>query len=263
MYSSIIIATAFIASAFAAPANPNLNLASAHPGSHSAVSDYFNMLAKKVQEAKQLPQGGPVCDLSSVQLPRVPGSKEPMPLPGAGYKLKHVALGRGTQNYTCSPNNATAIPAAAGAVATLFDASCIASAYPALLTELSRVTVNFNLTDLNTLAPSNLLVSGHHYFAPNITVPYFDLGPLGSCMAAKNASEPAPADAGKGQGGEPAVPWLKLTTREGATGDLQEVYRVGTAGGSPPATCKDMPATFEVQYTAQYWFYAGKKPTQE
>lgn len=259
--SSIILATAFIASTLAAPANPSLNLASPEPGSLSAASDYFNMLAKKVQEAKQLPQGGPACDLSAVQLPRVPGSQTPIPLPGAGYKLKHVALGRGTQNYTCSPNDEAAVPAAAGAVATLFDASCVASAYPALLTEMSRVTVNFNLTDLNTLAPSNLLLSGHHYFAPNVTVPFFDLGPLGSAMTAKNASEPAPADAAKGQGGEAAVPWLKLTTREGATGDLQEVYRVGTAGGSAPATCKDMPATFEVQYTAQYWFYAGKKST--
>lgn len=51
------------------------------------------------------------------------------------------------------------------------------------------------------------------------------------------------------------MPWLKLTARSGATGNLEEVYRVNTAGGNPPATCAGMPATFEVQYAAEYWFY--------
>ncbi|EJT71589.1 malate dehydrogenase [Gaeumannomyces tritici R3-111a-1] len=265
MHASIIFASALFASAYAAPAYPALNMDAAMPGSITVMSEYFNMLARKVQEQRAMSQT-PVCDLSMAQLPTVPGSKNPMPPPSAGLALKHIALGRGTQNYTCDAGNATAAPVAAGALATLFNASCVGSYFPQLLNQLSKVTILFNLTgeELDQkIAPSNLAISGHHYFTPDATVPFFDLDvpgqQLGRVSVGKNASEPAPADAPRGQQGEAAVAWLKLTAKPGmATGELQEVYRVGTAGGSPPATCKDMPAKFEVQYTAQYWFYAGK-----
>jgi len=183
-----------------------------------------------------------------------PASPTPLPPPTAGLILKHVAIGRGTQNYTCDTKNATAIPVANGALATLYNASCIAGVYPDLLNTLPRVALQFNLTDAPKMAPSNLVVSGVHYF-PNPTTPFFNLdtaaSKLGQANCAKNASVSAPADAPKGQKGEAAVPWLKLTTKTGATGDLQEVYRLETAGGSAPATCAGMPATFEVQYSAQ------------
>jgi hypothetical protein len=39
--------------------------------------------------------------------------------------------------------------------------------------------------------------------------------------------------------------------KSGSYGDLQEIYRVNTAGGNPPATCAGMPATFEVEYAAE------------
>lgn len=76
---------------------------------------------------------------------------------------------------------------------------------------------------------------------------------LGVAPCQKNSSVPAPAGAPIGQDnkGLGAVPWLKLTTRDGATGDLQEVYRVNTAGGSAPAKCEGMPAAFEIQYSAE------------
>lgn len=79
---------------------------------------------------------------------------------------------------------------------------------------------------------------------------------LGVAPCAKNASVPAPQDAVVGQNGQGfgAVAWLRLTTRDGATGNLQEVYRINTAGGNPPKTCAGMPATFEVQYAAEYVF---------
>jgi hypothetical protein len=104
------------------------------------------------------------------------------------------------------------------------------------------------------MAPSNLVVSGVHYFT-GLTTPFFNLdtasAKLGQAPTAKNASTNAPANAPKGQHGEAAVTWLKLLTTAGATGDLQEVYRLETAGGSAPATCAGMPAAFEVQYSAQ------------
>ncbi|KAJ5054585.1 uncharacterized protein L3040_000855 [Drepanopeziza brunnea f. sp. 'multigermtubi'] len=176
---------------------------------------------------------------------------------------KHVAVGRGTQNYTCDTTNATAIPEAAGAVATLYNTSCLASSFPDLLAKIPEVSLQFNLTDANQkfLSPCNLEISGHHYFS-NGTTPEFDLNSaglgLGFAPCQKEAGVPAPADTTLGQGnvGFGTVPWLKLTTRDGATGGLEEVYRVNTAGGNPPPTCAGMPATFEVQYATEYWFYA-------
>lgn len=180
----------------------------------------------------------------------------PLPAVAAGLVLKHVAVGRGTQNYTCG-TNATAAPVAVGALATLYNATCVASTYPDLLAAIPNVALQFNLTDQNqkSLSPSNLAISGHHFFT-NATTPFFDLDTsmkLGVAPCSKNSSVPAPANASKGQGGKGfgAVAWLKLLTKDGATGNLQEVYRVNTAGGSPPPTCAGMPPAFEVQYAAE------------
>lgn len=168
-----------------------------------------------------------------------------------------MAVGRGTQNYTCT-TNATAAPVAVGALATLYNASCVASTYPDLLSALPNVALQFNLTsnDQETLSPSYLAISGHHFFS-NLTTPAFNLNStaenLGFAACSKNNSVAAPPGAPVGQGGQGhgAVTWLKLLTREGSTGNLEEVYRVNTAGGNPPTTCAGMPATFEVQYAAE------------
>jgi hypothetical protein len=169
--------------------------------------------------------------------------------------LKHVAVGRGTQNYTCDTTNATAAPVQIGAMATLFNASCIASTYPDLITLITKMALQFTLTtDETQLGPANLAISGQHFFT-NTTTPFFNLDrpslALGEAPCAKLNSTAAPADAPKGPNGSAAVPWLKLQARAGATGNLEEVYRLETAGGSAPATCGGMPATFEVQYSAE------------
>jgi hypothetical protein len=205
---------------------------------------------------------------ADIQFPASEASKA-LPEVSPGLILKHVAVGRGTQNYTCDTTNATAAPTATGAVATLFNASCIAGTYPDLLNMLPRVSLAFNLTaptagaysknllpssSNNRLAPGNYVISGHHYFTDS-TTPFFNLDTdnlkLGTIPCAKNAAVAAPANAPKGQLGEKAVPWLKLTAKDGATGRLQEVFRVETAGGSSPSTCAGMPASFEVEYSAQ------------
>lgn len=185
----------------------------------------------------------------------------PLPPVTPGLTLKHVAIGRGTQNYSCDISNSTAVPEARGALATLFNVSCIAATYPDLAKMLGKVSLNFNLTQSEAsqkLTPSNLAVSGSHYFTnvTNTLVPFFDLDTtqnlkLGGIPCSKDAGVPAPADAPKGQQGENAVQWLKLKARPGATGGLQEVYRVETIGGSAPTSCKGMPAHFEVQYATQ------------
>lgn len=180
-----------------------------------------------------------------------------MPLPpvSAGLTLKHVAVGRGTQNYTCDTTNATAAPVQIGALATLFNASCIVSSYPDLASMITKMALQFTLTAEETkLGPSNLVISGQHFFT-NTTTPFFNLDrpnlQLGEAGTSKLNATAAPADATKGADGLAAVPWLKLATRSGATGDLREIYRVETAGGSAPATCAGKPASFEVQYSAQ------------
>lgn len=276
MHASTLLLSALGATVLAAPTYPTLVKDSVTQDGLDTVSQYFNLVARKVQEVKSN-VAVPVCDLSKASMPAgmfrtftfEPTSKylanssfpapSALPPPTAGLVLKHVALGRGTQNYTCDTTNATAVPVAVGALATLFNASCVASSYPDLLNLLPKVAMQFNLTaagqeKIRTMVPGNMAISGEHFFT-NPTTPFFDLNqgniPLGSAPCAKNNSSPAPADAPKGQGGEAAVPWLKLLTKVGATGDLQEVYRVETAGGSAPATCKGLPAAFNVQYSAQ------------
>lgn len=160
-------------------------------------------------------------------------------------------MGRGTQNYTCSANDASAAPEAAGAYAHLFDASCIASLYPDLLTRLPAMALRFNLSDPAQLGASPLTETGMHFFT-DATTPYFDLGDDeergGEAWTAKDADTPAPSTAATGQQGESAVAWLKLTTKGDTGANMKEVYRVNTAGGSPPATCKGMEETFEIEY---------------
>jgi len=254
MHSIIWTLSALCAVALSSPV---LNVAE-RPAEMKILSEYFSMLGQKVQEGKNMAQA-PVCNLNNAVLPVT--SPTPLPPVSAGLTLKHVGIGRGTQNYSCT-TNATAAPVSIGALATLYNATCIASTYPDLLAQLPNVALQFNLTsaDQATLSPSNLAISGHHFFA-NSTTPTFDLNTasmqLGFAPCSKNNTVPAPAGASVGQGdvGFGAVAWLKLVTRVGATGNLEEIYRVNTAGGNPPATCAGMPATFEVEYAAEYWFF--------
>jgi hypothetical protein len=70
MHSSIFLSSALSALAvMAAPTWPSLNPGAALPGASQSVSDYFNMLAQKVQQGRQM-SSAPVCDLSTVELPQ-------------------------------------------------------------------------------------------------------------------------------------------------------------------------------------------------
>ncbi|PWI70973.1 hypothetical protein PCL_12341 [Purpureocillium lilacinum] len=250
MHFSTVLVSALAATVQAAPAFPGLNLKDVpYPvNALDSMSAYFNAIAAKVQAARLLSEA-PSCDLSKAQMPLGPDGLLP---PAPGLTVRHVAVGRGTQNYTCDTGNATAVPKAAGAVATLFNASCVAALYPDVLDKIPSMAVHFNLTD-DRLGPSVLQKSGVHYFT-DATTAFFDLDTptldIGKAPCEKNSSGAAPSTASVGQIGEKAVPWLRLKTKEGATDDIKEVFRVTTAGGSAPATCKGMPATFEVQYAS-------------
>ncbi|RMZ89013.1 hypothetical protein DV736_g3760, partial [Chaetothyriales sp. CBS 134916] len=245
-----------------------------------ALASYYSAVAQHIQDARASGAGTPSCDLSNVTLPAAP---TPLPSPD-GLSLALVAVGRGIQNYTCTNSTAEATPAAIGAVATLFNASCLAASYPDLLAMIPNIVLNLpdpSASDsTNTLGPSDIVLSGHHFFATN-TTPVFELDSatdpsshLGIVVGKKGANSTAPAAAPQGKYG--AVPWLYLpatntsetvgpkgVVRVGA--DIQgdewkAVYRLLTAGGASPKTCEGQNSSsegFSIDYSAVYYFYKG------
>ncbi|ORY13817.1 hypothetical protein BCR34DRAFT_623602 [Clohesyomyces aquaticus] len=191
------------------------------------------------------------CDLSGLKMPIVT-APTPLPSPAPGLTLSHVAVGRGTQNYTCPQGNPQATPSAVGAIAELFNATCWTVRAPEVFAKSSAIALNYT-TPTGPLADA--YKSGHHLFTA-AGVPWFvlntDAHHYGDVQAKKNASSSAPADAVLGSNGMGSVPWLKLNA---VSGDYKEVYRLNTAGGQPPKTCAGYEGNFEVQYAAEYWFW--------
>lgn len=69
MRASSIFLPALCASVFAAPVYPDLNVKAAMPDdAMSDISQYFNMLAQKTQEGRQM-AAAPACDMSLAKLP--------------------------------------------------------------------------------------------------------------------------------------------------------------------------------------------------
>ncbi|KAJ6188215.1 hypothetical protein N7519_003123 [Penicillium mononematosum] len=203
------------------------------------------------------------CSLANIFL-SLNATNPPLPAPSTNLKLKYVALGRGTQNYTCpsdalSDSKTTIKPQAVGAAATLFDASCIVSSSPALLHKVPAIISSTTLGSLTFMAAlvaqgtrSNNLIIGEHYFDAD-GEPVFDMALSGSdawIATSKIASTPAPKSTSGSSGN---VPWLKLGYKKG--NGIQEVYRVVTSQGNPPSTCAGQNATIQVDYAAEYWFY--------
>src|SRR5688572_3233335 len=86
-----------------------------------------------------------------------------------------VTNGFSSQNYTCEGLAEDDEPEATGAVATLFNASCIASNYPDILDMLPSIALQFPNPPNDFLEPGNLMLAGHHFFNEE-GVPVFDLG---------------------------------------------------------------------------------------
>lgn len=186
--------------------------------------------------------------------------------PDNGLVLFRVVLGRGTQNYTCADATDASVPIAQGAVADLYDASCLAAKRPELLHLLPDVMVNIKKTTIEAVTSMisgmshDRILIGHHYFAPNNTTPVFDFRMEKSqslvFRGKKDQAVPATPAASRGipteQNG--AVDWLRIVAIQSSVG-LKLAYRVQTAGGKNPATCKGMPKSFEVQYATEYCKY--------
>jgi hypothetical protein len=169
---------------------------------------------------------------------------------------KRVVLGRGTQNYTCATSTAAAVPAAYGAYAELYDASCLAQNYPSVLRALPAMLLDMETKKVHALLGlcsvlDNRVEVGLHFFR-DATTPVFEFRKSRSkdiFIGKKAEGVPAPSDAEPGSYG--AVDWLKLVAIEGSRG-FSQVYRVNTAGGKAPKTCEGMPARFEVPYATEY-----------
>lgn len=187
--------------------------------------------------------------LSTSAVPTVPKPRTALSVPlnglpaPSGLTLRYVALGLGTQNYTC-PNTTTA-PISIGAVATLYDATALLTAAPSAVCTLPALAYS---TDSSLSLPT----LGHHWFSA-AGVPTFDLQaaiPRAFLSAKKEASVAAPAGSVAN-----SVPWLYLVDDgRGVSVGLKAVYRVETAGGAAEGTCTEVGVVTE-KYAALYWFY--------
>lgn len=170
------------------------------------------------------------------------------------------------QNYTCADSTSSSTPEAAGAVANLYNATCVAANFPDLLEMLPSLIWNSSLP-LDESAfprakiqlPANVDLMGHHFFY-DATTPEFNLDlsgdkQFGIAMTKKKGSIDAPDTATKGTYG--AVSWLYLTTTTGTVGKYKAVYRVDTASGSPPDTCEGQEKEFQMKYSANYYFFGN------
>ncbi|KAF1836519.1 hypothetical protein BDW02DRAFT_566949 [Decorospora gaudefroyi] len=199
--------------------------------------------------------------------------KSELPCPDDSLALKYVVLGIGTQNYTCTSGDPNAAPGTTGAYATLYDIGSklnrdrmakwkIGSIAPLALS-LSEWAPQ--LVDISLRSQGYENMAGHHFFADVETVntPTFAFdqlrAPYPLTQVAKINATAAPAHACPGKNGLPAVSWLYLQHKTGISqGGINTVYRVETAGGNKPDTCKGMPKSWETKYAAQYWVYGPK-----
>ncbi|KAG6997582.1 hypothetical protein G7Y79_00039g075440 [Physcia stellaris] len=232
------------------------------------IRTYFSALSSRLSAIRAAnPQSLPTCTFSSAVLPN-----SSLPAPSPGLIPYHIAVGRGTQNYTCDTTNPQAAPKAVGALATLYNTSCLAAINPYMLSLVPAAALSVpSPRNGRELFPAQSVLSGHHYFS-DLTTATFNLHTethnFGITFNKKIANVTAPAAnpgnvPNKGPDGSKPVPWLKLQTQipngnvspADDLGGVREVYRVNTAGGAAPSTCSGMPASFEVQYAAEYWFF--------
>ncbi|KXG50662.1 Protein of unknown function DUF3455 [Penicillium griseofulvum] len=218
------------------------------------LAEFYGKVSEYINSAKHNTRGPHVCDTSKIAMPSyASGMASP-----SGLKPRYVALGRGTQNYTCADSTSRSKPEAVGAVARLYNATCIAANYPDLLERVPNLAYKIPLptNEYASFPPANIELMGHHFFSE--TTPEFNLNLTpekqnGIVMTKKGGAIDAPSGAASGKYG--AVPWLYLLTTDGTVGNYKSVYRVNTAAGSPPKTCKNMPPAFEIQYAANYYFF--------
>lgn len=136
------------------------------------------------------------------------------------------------------------------------------------MVNIEKTTIEAAAFIVSRMSRNKILV-GHHYFSPNNTIPVFDFRMEKSQQNSqslvfrgkKDQGVPATASASKGilteQNG--AVDWLRIVAIPSLSVGFKLVYRVQTAGGKNPSTCKGMSKSFEIQYATEYCKYSRGK----
>ena len=98
---------------------------------------------------------------------------------------------------------------------------------------------------------------GRHFFAnvSGTSGPIFDFDrlqkPSPEAILTKIGEADPPKEDGAGGNEVPAIKCLYLRDTTGLSrGGIHTAYRVKTAGGNKPASCRGMPSTFEAKYSA-------------
>ncbi|KAJ2915956.1 hypothetical protein MD484_g4459, partial [Candolleomyces efflorescens] len=175
-------------------------------------------------------------------------------------------LGVGVQNYTCSDAGTYA---SAGAVAALFDISCLGGkpAFDSIAKTAYTIWKNIPDGPLSSKLQSGITTScgvvttGSHFFtktAAGSIAPVWDMranGPNGVkgkagayVIGAKVANLASPE-------GAKNVDWLQLKNVEGSLATA--IYRTDTHGGPAPASCTPGSAPISVKYTSKYFLYGS------
>ncbi|KNG52856.1 malate dehydrogenase protein [Stemphylium lycopersici] len=192
------------------------------------------------------------------------------PLAAPSGQLKYVVLGLGTQNYTCATGHESTVPRATGAVATLYDIGSRLNGN--VIAAISKIPFLSGRALLLSQYPKALKaylrlegydhVIGHHFFdgSHGTSMPVFAFdqlpwSPYPTAQVGKVDETNPPASAYAGLQQEGAVSWLYLTDTGLSVGGIDTVYRLETAGGKSPVSCKDRRGSFEVKYAAQYWVF--------
>ncbi|KAK6338538.1 hypothetical protein TWF730_002601 [Orbilia blumenaviensis] len=204
------------------------------------------------------------CSLSSIQIPKEvlvdpTNSSNILAAPAANEKLFKIVLGYGSQNYSCV--NGVATPN--GAVATLYDLSCAFAVSPEWADVLTRGAVQMDPTA--QLAGIQMLknmfnaqfIAGVHYFKGDFATPLFEFTDKAKFIGGVGGKIPAllGSDTGKRPDNYGAVPSLKLVPKQGMGSTVSTIYRLHTAGGSPPPGTCNWQGQKQIPYAAQYWVY--------
>ncbi|KAJ7062682.1 hypothetical protein C8F01DRAFT_1023734 [Mycena amicta] len=194
------------------------------------------------------------CDTSSITMDDLPAGQTQLVAPTTAPI--YVLLGVGIQNYTCSSAGAYS---SIGAVASLFDISCVDGAdYADIQTTAYDDWTAASATVANSIGASvgapDLL--GFHYFVTAASgtgiSPKWDLTTSTNdassfVIGAKVGDIAAPSDPSVN------VDWLALN---GASGSLaSKIFRIDTVGGQPPTSCTVGSDPISVKYTAKYLLY--------
>ncbi|KAJ7800624.1 hypothetical protein B0H14DRAFT_2529358 [Mycena olivaceomarginata] len=195
------------------------------------------------------------CDTSKAVID-LPANQTALVGPATGPLF--ILLGVGIQNYTCSGTTFASI----GAVASLFDISCLYHK------EFATVqTTAFNIWE-NAAPDVPATAIGRPVGAPHLDgFHYFVTSPSGTgispkwdftsrkfagnatafVLGAKTGDILAPTDPATN------IDWLQLAAVQGEL--ASEIFRVDTVGGQPPTSCVAGDAPISVKYTSKYYLY--------